>query len=135
MKSREIEFTLPLGYEDEKGNYHRTGRMRLATALDEIEAHSDEKVLFNKRYRDCILLSQVITELGELPTVGAEVVENMFEVDFLYLQMLYNKLNSDQREFVDTICPECQASNRIQLPNVFKELHKYFAQKEPEIKE
>ena len=34
----EFDFTLPRGYVDAEGITHREGRMRLATALDEIEA-------------------------------------------------------------------------------------------------
>ena len=37
----EIEFELPRGYVDAEGMVHSQGRMRLATALDEIEPLSD----------------------------------------------------------------------------------------------
>ena len=33
----EVAFTLPRGYVDPAGSVHREGRMRLATARDEIE--------------------------------------------------------------------------------------------------
>ena len=32
MLQTEFEFTLPLGYQDDEGNLHREGVMRLATA-------------------------------------------------------------------------------------------------------
>lgn len=34
----EYEFTLPRGYVDREGGVHRRGAMKLATAMDEIEA-------------------------------------------------------------------------------------------------
>ena len=40
----EYEFTLPRGYVDRNGEVHRTGRMRLATARDELEPLRDPTV-------------------------------------------------------------------------------------------
>ena len=40
----EVPFTLPMGYVDGNGNVHREGRMRLATARDEIEPLGDAEV-------------------------------------------------------------------------------------------
>ncbi len=38
LMETEFEFSLPRGFVDFDGNIHREGRMRLATALDEIES-------------------------------------------------------------------------------------------------
>ena len=59
----EFEFTLPKGYVDEKGNLHRKGVMRLATAKDEIIPLQDFRVKNNRAYLVIILLSRVITRL------------------------------------------------------------------------
>ena len=56
----EYEFTLPRGYVDGEGNIHRKGVMRLATAIDELEAMKNPKVRANPDYATVILLSQVI---------------------------------------------------------------------------
>ena len=40
----EFEFTLPRGYVDAEGTLHRTGVMRLATAMDEIAPMRDQRV-------------------------------------------------------------------------------------------
>ena len=40
----EFEFTLPRGYVDADGNLHKTGTMRLATAIDEIAPLRDPRV-------------------------------------------------------------------------------------------
>ena len=34
MLQTQYEFTLPKGYMDEEGNFHKNGIMRLATAMD-----------------------------------------------------------------------------------------------------
>ena len=46
----EFEFTLPQGYTDDEGTLHREGRMRLATAADEIEPLQDPRVQSNSSY-------------------------------------------------------------------------------------
>ena len=42
-----FDFTLPRGYVDGNGEVHKNGRMRLATAVDEISATRDPRVLSN----------------------------------------------------------------------------------------
>ena len=63
----EFEFTLPKGFVDEQGNLHRKGVMRLATAKDEIIPLQDFRVKNNRAYLVIILLSRVVTRLGQLP--------------------------------------------------------------------
>ena len=58
----EFEFTLPKGYVDGNGEIHRNGRMRLATAGDEMRAQRDPRVLSNPSYLTIVLLAEVITE-------------------------------------------------------------------------
>lgn len=57
------EFTLPKGYVDGNGDVHRRGKMRLATAGDEIGATRDPRVLSNPSFLTIVILSRVITEL------------------------------------------------------------------------
>ena len=57
MIQTEYEFTLPVGYQDEEGNLHRDGAMRLATAADEISPLRDGRVQANPAYLIVILLS------------------------------------------------------------------------------
>jgi hypothetical protein len=42
------------------------GRMRLALAIDEVEAMNDERVQVNESYLPILLLSRVVTALGAL---------------------------------------------------------------------
>jgi len=93
----EYEFTLPRGYVDREGNLHRAGIMRLATAKDEILPLSDPRVQRNDAYLIVIVLSRVITRLGELGEVNPGVIENLFASDLAYLQEFYNQINAAGR--------------------------------------
>lgn len=123
MSFKEFEFFLPIGYEDENGVFHRKGKMRLATALDEIEINNNPQSKLKTRFRDCILFSRVIESLGTIDSLTPEVIENLYEADFIYLQMLYNKLNSDYNELISTRCPQCGHVNSTDLTELFTELN------------
>jgi len=104
----EYEFTLPRGYVDSEGNVHREGIMRLANAKDEIVPLNDLRVQRNRAYLIIVLLSRVITRLGNLAEVNAGVVENMFAGDLRFLEEMYNRINEDDA-MVSVTCPECGA--------------------------
>ncbi len=89
----EFEFTLPKGYVDEQGNLHRSGVMRLATAADEILPLKDPRVQQNPAYLTVILLSRVITRLGDVPAVNTRIIEGVFSSDLAYLQNFYQRIN------------------------------------------
>jgi hypothetical protein len=104
----EVEFTLPQGYRDPSGTVHRDGRMRFATARDELAPLVDPRVLRNRAYLVVLLLSRVVTRLGSLSEVTPEVVEGLYATDFAYLQRLYRRLNLDPLE-APPACPSCGA--------------------------
>lgn len=89
----EFEFELPKGYVDKDGNLHRTGVMRLATAGDEILPLKDPRVQSNPSYLTIVLLSRVITRLGDLPDVNPRIIEGLFVEDLAFLQRLYGSIN------------------------------------------
>ena len=91
----EFEFTLPKGYVDRAGSLHRSGVMRLANAKDEILPLQDPRVLRNEAYLILILLSRVITRLGDVDDVNPGVMEGLFVSDLAYLQEFYNAINTD----------------------------------------
>src|SRR6266545_8144691 len=88
----EVDFVLPSGYRDAAGTLHREGRMRLATARDELAPLVDPRVARNRAYLVVLLLSRVITRLGSMPDVTPEVIERLYASDFGYLQRLYRRL-------------------------------------------
>ncbi|WP_408956830.1 hypothetical protein [Natrinema sp. 74] len=103
----EFEFTLPQGYVDDDGTLHKEGRMRLATAADEIEPLQNPRVQSNSSYLTIVLLSRVVTELGDLETVDPNVIESLFVTDLEYLQVLYERVNNQGANAVETACPDC----------------------------
>jgi hypothetical protein len=114
MLQTEYAFTLPKGYIDKDGNLHRQGVMRLANAKDEIAPLQDPRVQRNSAYLVVILLSRVVTRLGELTDVNPAVVENLFSADLAYLQDLYRRINSNGHSRVKLTCPECEAAFEVE---------------------
>ena len=104
MFQTEFEFTLPCGFLDEEGTLHREGVMRRATAADEILPLRDPRVQKNEAYLIVILLSRVITRLGNVTPINPKVIEGLFATDLAYLQDLYNRINALQD---DAACPHC----------------------------
>lgn len=107
MLQTEFDFTLPCGYVDAHGDLHRQGTMRLATARDEVEAMQDPRVRVNAAYLGIVLLSRVVTRLGEVPRITPALVQDLFAVDFAYLQELYRRINGMDDVLVETECPAC----------------------------
>src|SRR3954464_8002039 len=91
----EYPFTLPKGYVDSEGRVHRDGVMRLATARDEIIPLQDYRVQSNRAYLVIILLSRVVTKLGDLEYMNVEIIENLFSTDLAFLQEFYRKINEE----------------------------------------
>ncbi len=111
----EFEFVLPKGYVDESGNLLKGGSMRLATAADEILPMRDPRVQQNPAYLAVILLSRVITRLGDLKMVTPKVIEGLFSTDFAYLQEMYNRLNQSLSSGVKAVCPRCEHAFEVEV--------------------
>ncbi len=114
----EFPFTLPRGYVDAAGNVHRQGAMRLATARDEIEPLRSAEVRQNEAYLSVLLLSRVVTKLGDVSEVTPDVVEGLFAADFDHLQRLYERLNTDGESVGAVTCPSCSQSFEVDLTEV-----------------
>lgn len=113
----EFDFELPRGLVDKTGTVHRHGRMRLATARDELLPLSDERVKLNPAYLTVLLLSRVITKLGPL---GAEdisdmVIERLFATDLAFLQDLYRRINTEGTTRAEVTCPSCSTHFTVDL--------------------
>ncbi|MDA3642865.1 hypothetical protein LZ318_37915 [Saccharopolyspora indica] len=111
----EFEFELPRGYVHTDGTLHRRGRMRLATAKDELRPQIDLRVKENPAYLSVVLLSQVITGLGEITDVHAGVVENMYATDVAFLQDFYRRINSEGHTRAGVTCPSCDTAFEVDL--------------------
>lgn len=104
----EFEFTLPRGYVDAEGNLYKTGIMRLATAADEILPQKDPRVHQNPAYLVVILLSRVVTNLGDIKNVTTKTIEGLFSADLAYLQDFYQRINENGTVAVKAVCPKCE---------------------------
>ena len=113
----EYEFALPKGYVDEEGSLHKKGIMRLATAADEILPMKDPRVQRNPAYLTAIVLSRVITKLGDLQDVNPGIIEKLFVGDLAYLQELYQKINGDGNVMVKATCPKCGEQFEEEISN------------------
>jgi hypothetical protein len=111
----EFEFALPKGLIDPSGNLHRHGRMRLATAKDEIQIQKNRRVQNDPVYGVLVILSQVITQLGELSAIEPELLENLFTRDLAYLREFYNRINQDGNAEIPTQCPQCNHKYHTEL--------------------
>jgi hypothetical protein len=111
----EYQFTLPCGYVDDNGDLHRSGIMRLATALDEVQPLRDARVQANQAYVAVLLLSRVVTQLGDIMPVTPAVVERLFAADFAYLQDLYVRMNEPNGAIAETQCPDCGSRFSVDL--------------------
>lgn len=114
----EFEFVLPMGYVDEAGSLYKEGTIRLATAADEILPMKDPRVQQNPVYLTVILLSRVVTRLGDLKMITPKIIEGMFAADFAYLQEMYNRINQNGSNAVKTICPKCEHKFDIEVQPV-----------------
>ena len=112
----EYDFVLPKGFVDESGTLHKEGKMRLATAADEILPMKDPRVANNEAYLSIILLSRVITRLGTLPMVSTQVIEKLFQSDYAYLLDLYGNINQDGANVVPVECPQCKHTFDMEIP-------------------
>lgn len=101
------EFTLPKGYVDNNGGVHRVGRMRLATAGDEISATRDPRVLSNPSYLTIVILAKVITEIEGLEVVTPTHIERLFTADLAFLQDMYQRINDVEPPKMKVVCPDC----------------------------
>lgn len=119
-----VTFTLPLGYEKD-GKTHRTGTMRLATTGDELSIQDEDEAGMNTRYRDILLMTKVIDSIGDIRPVTVDVIRELYESDFIYLQLLYRQLNGEAGSTLRTACPFCGAVSEVQLSGLYDDMSIY----------
>ena len=123
-------FSLPLGLIL-NGKTYRKGKMHTATIGDEISIIERTDSTLNVRFRDILLLAQVIDDLDGLSPITSAMIEEMFEADFLYLQLLYKEINSSKH--ITAICPHCGKQTPIHLPMLYENMDLYkYKKQEPE---
>ena len=109
------EFELPKGFVDNAGVEHKRGKMRLATAGDEIMATRDPRVLSNPSYLTIVIRAAVITELEGLDAVIPSTVERFFTADLAYLQDMYQRINNVEPPPMRVVCPDCGKIHEVPI--------------------
>ena len=105
----EYEFVLPRGYVDARGEVHRRGTMRLATARDELEPLRDPTVSGPDDPRLTVLvLARVVTRLGSLELVTPHEIEGLFTADLAFLQDFYGVINFGSQEEYEALLADQQ---------------------------
>ena len=92
--------------------------MRLATARDEIEPLRDANVRQNEAYLSVLLLSRVVTRIGDVSDVTPAAIEGLYAADFDHLQRLYERLNTDGEVVGSVTCPECSRAFEVDLSEI-----------------
>ena len=110
-----FDFTLPKGYLDTSGVVHREGKMRLATAGDEMKAQRDPRVLANPSYLTIVLLSEVITEIEGVNIIAPATIERLFTADLAFLQDMYQRINDIEPPVMRFVCPDCGKEHQIPI--------------------
>lgn len=95
-----FSFVLPKGLVDEEGTVHREGIIRLATGQDEIMGDRHPTLSDYPDYRPLVMLSRTIVQLGTLPSLTPEALENLFLIDLDYLLDVYNSINPTEAELI-----------------------------------
>lgn len=122
MQTR-YDFTLPRGYVDDKGEVHRTGTMRLATARDELEPLRDPTIDGPDDPRlTIVVLARVVERLGTLELVTRHEIEGLFAADLAFLQDFYGVINfGSQEEYEELLAAQRDAEAPVTTPVVLPE--------------
>ncbi|MCX7747988.1 MAG: phage tail assembly protein [Clostridia bacterium] len=92
----------------------KKGKMRLATAGDEIVPLKDPRVQANPAYLIIILLSRVIIEIEGIEEIDTRLIENLFVEDLAYLQDFYNRINGSGSTLLKVTCPHCDKNFHVE---------------------
>jgi hypothetical protein len=114
----EYAFSLPRGHVDAHGEVHRQGVMRLATARDELEPLRDPAVRENDAYLTVLLLSRVVTRIGDVTDITPALIENLYAADFDHLQRLYERINTGDEMVGRVDCPSCGIEFEVDLSEI-----------------
>lgn len=111
----EFSFVLPRGFVDDSGTVHRDGVMRLATARDELIPLRDDRVRDNPAWLTVVLLGRVVTRIGTIENIHADIIQELFAADLAFLQDLYRRINQEGHTRAAVTCPSCNESFEVDI--------------------
>ncbi|APB32743.1 hypothetical protein GlitD10_0432 [Gloeomargarita lithophora Alchichica-D10] len=92
------EFTLPLGYGDDRGQRHQIGGMRPLTGGDEYWLDTQRE--WGQGGGMVARLARGLVRLGTLAAISPVHLEQFWLVDFVYIQHIYQKINPPEVHFL-----------------------------------
>lgn len=105
----EFRFVLPRGYPDQNGKIQKVrGVMRLIKVKDLIQIFRDTRVRESDAYFYVVLLTRVITSLGNDKMVTTRRIENLCPEDFAFLVDFLNEINHRIIKSVPIRCSACK---------------------------
>lgn len=110
MLYTEINFTLPQGLISKNNQIERQGKIRAATGKDEIIVQKDHQVQEFSEYAIFVMLSRLISNIGNISPITPTILEQLFLPDFNYLKNLYLQMNQpsgnslNEGEYLATPC-------------------------------
>jgi hypothetical protein len=108
-KTREYEFTLPVGYTDDDGNTHRTAVLRKMTGREE-SILADRRFQRNGGKLVTELLHSCLVRLGDLPQNGRATVAGMYSADRNFLLLKLRGITFGDELQATYHCPSCNES-------------------------
>lgn len=109
---RTFDFELPIGVRDEEGRLHRSGALRKMNGRDEaILADPQNQRNGGKLVTE--LLASCVTRLGDLPSVGATVIADMYSADRNYLLLRLRSATFGSLLQATYKCPSCGHNNEV----------------------
>jgi hypothetical protein len=88
----EFKFVLPQGAEDDKDEKMK-GVMRLVKVKDLLDVYRDTRVKDSPSYFYVVLLSRLVTKLGDERMINTRVIENLSTENFTFLVDFMNEIN------------------------------------------
>lgn len=101
MLNTELTFVLPQGLIDNNQQIQRHGKIRAATGKDEIIVQKDNQVQEFSEYAIFVMLSRLISNIGDISPITPTLLEQLFLPDFNYLQNLYLQMNQSNGDWLN----------------------------------
>jgi hypothetical protein len=105
-RAREFEFELPVGYEDQDGQVHRTAALRKMTGRDEA-IMADKRNRSNGARLITELLGSCLVRLGGITSPGVKVAQELLSADRHFLLVKLREITFGPEMQATYSCPTC----------------------------
>lgn len=103
-RDRAFDVTLPIGYSDEHGRWHRRARIRKLRG-------SEEELFYDPQLRGADLVTRLIqsclVQLGELEAIDETTIADFYSADRNYLLLELQRITFGDHVQAHYLCPTC----------------------------